>query len=438
MFNQKLKRKLAELNDALLSQQAIAAAIDRSNAVVHFDVQGKLIKANQNFLQVMGYQTLDQLLGRPHSMFCEQAMVASPEYRQFWENLQRGSFFSGRVKRLNAQGKVVWLEATYNPVLDSTGRVSSIVKIATDITDEVMSALRDQATLAALDRAMAMIEFSPTGEVLAANGNFLRAMDYRLEEIVGKHHRIFCDQTFVASPEYEQLWRTLRNGQFYSGQVVRISGQGRRVFLEASYNPVLDENGKTISVVKFATDITQQVELIQKERDSALFALSTSEQTQALSDSGVGHILKSVDDIQNMAESMSRASINIQGLGERSQEITSIVQTIKDIADQTNLLALNAAIEAARAGETGRGFAVVADEVRKLAERTTLSTVKIAGMVDDIQRQTGMAVDNMAQLLSQAEQSVSHTRAAGDTMQEIREGALKVVQAISQFAHLKI
>lgn len=190
---------------------------------------------------------------------------------------------------------MVWLEATYNPVLDSTGRVSSIVKIATDITDEVMSALRDQATLAALDRAMAMIEFSPTGEVLAANGNFLCAMDYRLEEIVGKHHRIFCDQTFVASPEYEQLWRTLRNGQFYSGQVVRISGQGRRVFLEASYNPVLDENGKTISVVKFATDITQQVELIQKERDSALFALSTSEQTQALSDSGVGHMPTSTE-----------------------------------------------------------------------------------------------------------------------------------------------
>jgi methyl-accepting chemotaxis protein len=270
-----------------------------------------------------------------------------------------------------------------------------------------------------------------------ANDNFLQAMGYRQDDIQGKHHRIFCDSSFSNSPEYEQFWRTLRSGQFFSDQIERLTSRGERLFLEASYNPVLDEDGKVISIVKFATDISSKVLQVQKERDTALFALTTSQQTQQLSDNGVNNIQQNVADIRTMANSIEQASLNIQTLGDRSQAITSIVQTIKDIADQTNLLALNAAIEAARAGETGRGFAVVADEVRKLAERTSSSTAEIAGMVGDIQQQTRTAVSNMDQLLGQARHSVELTQNAGDTMQQIRDGAEKVVQAIGQFAHLK-
>lgn len=190
-------------------------------------------------------------------------------------------------------------------------------------------------------------------------------------------------------------------------------------------------------MVKFATDITDKVLQVQKERDSATFALNSSQQTRALSNEGVQNIQKSVADIRTMADSIEQAGHNIQALGERSQAITSIVQTIKDIADQTNLLALNAAIEAARAGETGRGFAVVADEVRKLAERTASSTAEIATMVGDIQQQTRTAVNNMDQLLVQARDSVQLTQGAGETMLHIREGAEKVVEAIGQLAYLK-
>lgn len=438
MFNKHLKQEILTLKSEVAACKAVDAAINRSNAIVRFDLDGKVTDANPNFLRVMGFKSPTEVVGKLHRIFCEPSFVASEEYRKLWDDLRQGKFFSGRIKRIGSQGQDIWLDATYNPILDDEGKVTGIIKIATDVTDRVNSGAKDRAILSALNRSMAMIEFTPEGQVVTANENFLKAMEYRIEDIRGKSHRAFCESEFVNSSEYDQMWRTLRDGNFFSGQIVRVSGRGRRVFLEASYNPIFDEDGKVTGVVKFATDITDNVLLIQKERDSALFALTTSEQTQALSDSGVGNIIKSVDDIHKIADSIAQAGTNIQGLGERSQEITSIVQTIKDIADQTNLLALNAAIEAARAGETGRGFAVVADEVRKLAERTTSSTTEIAGMVDDIQRQTKMAVDNMEQLLSQARESVHNTQAAGDTMQEIREGAKKVVQAISQFAHMKV
>ena len=437
MFNKHLKQEISSLNAALAKHKAIEAAIDRSNAIVQFDLEARVIAANQNFLHTLGYSSLEQIAGKPHSTFCDAATVASNDYRQFWDALRRGEFFSGRIKRIGAQGQVLWLEATYNPILDNDGKVSGFIKFATNITPRVMAAARDRATLAALNRAMAVIEFTPDGQITQANDNFLQVMGYRLDEIKGKHHRIFCDGSYSNSPEYEQLWRTLRSGQFFSGQIERLTSRGERLYLEASYNPVFDEDGKVISVMKFATDITEKVLQVQKERDSAMFALTTSQQTQALSDSGVNNILQSVADIRAMASSIEQAGHNIQALGERSQAITSIVQTIKDIADQTNLLALNAAIEAARAGEMGRGFAVVADEVRKLAERTSSSTAEIAGMVGDIQQQTRTAVSNMDQLLEQARGSVALTQGAGDTMQQIREGAEKVVHAIGQFAHLK-
>jgi len=422
MFNKHLKQDIARLQAELAQHHAISAAITRSNAVVRFDLEGKVIEANQNFLHTLGYDNLSQVIGKPHSVFCDAATVASPDYRQFWDKLRRGDFFSGRIKRVTASGETVWLEATYNPILDA---------------QSVQLAARNSAILAALNRGMAVIEFTPDGQIVHANDNFLQTMGYRQEDIQGKHHRIFCDSTYAASADYEQLWRTLGSGQFFAGQIERLGRNGQKLYLEASYNPVLDENGKVSGVVKFATDITDKVLQVQKERDSATFALNSSQQTRALSNEGVQNIQKSVADIRTMADSIEQAGHNIQALGERSQAITSIVQTIKDIADQTNLLALNAAIEAARAGETGRGFAVVADEVRKLAERTASSTAEIATMVGDIQQQTRTAVNNMDQLLVQARDSVQLTQGAGETMLHIREGAEKVVEAIGQFAYLK-
>jgi methyl-accepting chemotaxis protein len=290
--------------------------------------------------------------------------------------------------------------------------------------------------LEAINRSMATIEFKPDGSILTANDNFLGVLGYRLDDIRNKHHRMFCDAAFIGSPDYERLWSQLRSGQIVAGRMKRIARDGHDVWLEASYNPVFDDAGHVISVIKFATDITASVQQQQREHDSALFAFTSSQQTQNWSEAGVATIQKSVDEIRAMASSIEEGSHNVQALGERSEHITSIVQTIKEIADQTNLLALNAAIEAARAGETGRGFAVVADEVRKLAERTASSTAEIAGMVGGIQQQTHTAVSQMDHILKQAHSSVELARSTGETMGQIREAAQSVVGAISKLTEI--
>ncbi|AVY94197.1 methyl-accepting chemotaxis protein [Microvirgula curvata] len=438
MFNNKLKQACAALQQQVDEQAAIMQALDRASAIITFDPDTTVLSANANFLRTLGYRDSEEVVGRKHATFCLPEDAASPAYRQFWERLKRGESFSGRVRRKAADGRIVWLEASYNPILDPTGRVVRYMKFATDITASVDAEAVMQAKLNAIDRAMAVIEFAPDGLVRDANDNFLNVMGYRLDDIRGKHHRLFCEDEFTASAEYQAFWHNLASGKLFSGQIKRIARDGTPRWLEASYNPVFGSDGRTvISVIKFASDVTANVLQQQQESESARFAYRVSQDTLSMSNSAVDSIRLNVDEIQKMADSIGQAGENVQALGARSGQITSIVQTIRDIADQTNLLALNAAIEAARAGETGRGFAVVADEVRKLAERTASSTAEIGAMVSEIQQRTRTAVSHMEQVQAQVGQSVSLTEATGATMNRISEGARSVVDAIGQYATLK-
>ena len=435
MFNTRLEQAHVALQQQLTEYQAERTALARSMAMVRFDRDGKVIEANPQFLSTLGYAQASEVLGKPHSQFCLREETASPAYQQFWDRLRRGEPFCGRVRRQAADGHVVWLEATYAPVLDAQGAVESYLKLAADITPQVEAEASQRARLNAINRAMAVIEFTPDGTVVDANDNFLATLGYRLEDIKGRHHRMFCDSQFAQSAEYQHHWQQLARGEFFTGQIKRIAKDGSVRWLEASYNPVFGTDGKTVtSVIKFASDITARVQAQRKESESARFAYGVAQETAELSHTGSDTVRRNVGAIEDMAGSIEEAGRNVQALGERSEQITSIVQTIKDIADQTNLLALNAAIEAARAGETGRGFAVVADEVRKLAERTAASTAEISKMVSDIQQQTTQAVDNMSAIQQQANHSVTLTRESGETLAQILEGARSVVKAISQYA----
>ena len=435
MFNTRLEQAHVALQQQLTEYQAERTALARSMAMVRFDRDGKVIEANPQFLSTLGYAQASEVLGKPHSQFCLREETASPAYQQFWDRLRRGEPFCGRVRRQAADGHVVWLEATYAPVLDAQGAVESYLKLAADITPQVEAEASQRARLNAINRAMAVIEFTPDGTVVDANDNFLATLGYRLEDIKGRHHRMFCDSQFAQSAEYQHHWQQLARGEFFTGQIKRIAKDGSVRWLEASYNPVFGTDGKTVtSVIKFASDITARVQAQRKESESARFAYGVAQETAELSHTGSDTVRRNVGAIEDMAGSIEEAGRNVQALGERSEQITSIVQTIKDIADQTNMLALNAAIEAARAGETGRGFAVVADEVRKLAERTAASTAEISKMVSDIQQQTTQAVDNMSAIQQQANHSVTLTRESGETLAQILEGARSVVKAISQYA----
>jgi methyl-accepting chemotaxis protein len=429
--SRKIQQDLAVAEQTIVRQKAVLDAIDRSMARIEFRPDGSIVGANANFLSTMGYSA-EEIVGQHHRIFCDSTYANSADYAAFWQRLNRGEFVSGRFKRLNKQRRPVWLEASYNPVIDSKGALLGVVKVATDITAKVQEEQDREARLTAIDRSMAIIEFDLQGNILTANENFLRTMRYSLADLRGRHHRLFCDAETAGSKAYEDFWRRLANGQLESGRYSRLAADGRVVWLEASYNPVLDADGKPYKVIKFASDITAQLERVQTEIRNADEALDISRENENLSNRGAEVIEQAASKMHEIADCAKSASAIIEDLGQQSSQITSIVKTIREIADQTNLLALNAAIEAARAGEQGRGFAVVADEVRKLAERTSNSTSEISGMIDKVQVGTRSAVASMATTLKQAEESVDLAKQAASSIGTIREGARRVVQVVEE------
>ncbi|THV23158.1 methyl-accepting chemotaxis protein [Peteryoungia ipomoeae] len=240
--------------------RAVLAALDKSQAVIEFDPTGKILGANENFCKTLGYP-LEDIVGKHHSLFVAKDFAQSAEYRDFWTRLAKGEFFSAQYKRFGKGGKVVWIEASYNPVLKN-GKVQKVVKFATDITERKLAELDSRGKLTALSRVQASIEFTPEGTILTANDNFLHAMGYRLDEIVGKHHQIFCEKAYASSPDYQQFWQDLRSGSFKSSEFTRLTKAGEPIFIQASYNPVFDEDGQVIKVVKFATDVTGRVRAV--------------------------------------------------------------------------------------------------------------------------------------------------------------------------------
>ena len=432
MFNSHLKQTLAHCQLQLADAAATLAALDRSMALIEFQPDGTILNANSNFLSLMGY-TLAEVRGQHHRLFCEPGQSSSREYSEFWRRLASGEFVSERFLRRDKQGREIWLEGSYNPVLSASGRVEKVVKIAADISAQVRMEQEQNSLINAINRSMAMIEFNLQGEVLSANDNFLNTMGYRLEDIRGKHHRLFCNREEADSAGYKSFWAQLNRGEYVSGRFQRVGRNGQPIWLRATYNPVFDSNGKLYKVVKFASDVTEQVQHQEAESRAARIAYDTALQTDATAQQGAQVVQHTVEVMQGIAGELNRAAEGISAVSEQSEMISSIVQTIRGIAEQTNLLALNAAIEAARAGEQGRGFAVVADEVRSLAGRTSQATVEIVEVVRRNHELAQDAVNSMDASKDKAEQGVHLANEAGAVILEIQEGARRVVDAISQF-----
>ncbi|WP_309137534.1 methyl-accepting chemotaxis protein [Pseudomonas syringae USA007] len=433
MFGNKNKAELTAMKAEVDGLKGLTSALEKSMAVVELGLDGKILRANDNFLATMGYRA-DELTSKTHRDFCEPEVLRSREYADLWASLKAGKFISGTFKRINKQGHSVWLEASYNPVTDTQGKVVKVVKYALDVTRRVMLENETNSKLAAVDRAMAVCEFEPNGNVITANANFLHVMGYALAEIKGKHHRSFCEPSLVNSPEYSEFWRKLNNGEFIGDQFKRLGKNGRVVWLEATYNPVFDVDGKLYKIVKFASDITARVEKQEADAHGASRAYHISAETEKVAEQGTLVIQETAREMRQIAENIGASAKLVGQLGDRSEQITAIVNTIRGIADQTNLLALNAAIEAARAGDQGRGFAVVADEVRQLAGRTSGSTAEIAEMIGKILAETREAVASMDATQEGAIRGVTLADQAGQVIVQIRDGASDAVEAVNMFA----
>ena len=433
-------------------------ALRKSQAIIEFEMDGTIITANENFLEPMGY-TLQEVQGQPHSMFVDPAYRVSSEYRDFWDRLNRGEFVQGEYRRLGKDGRVVWIQGSYTPIQSENGQPVKVIKYATDVTAQKLRNADFESQLDAIHKSQAVIEFDMDGTIVDANDLFLNAMGYTLDEVKGRHHRMFVDAEMQNSADYSEFWAALNRGEFINGEYRRVDKAGNDVWIQGAYNPIFDLNGQPCKVVKYATDVTQRVkleretkerrtrtvELVHEVIESAnQFAegarviaessgnLSEGAQSQAAS---VEEMTAAVEEMSNAIQVISESStksrdqaaktaeiaseasstrneaVEAMALIEKSSEqITDIIQVISEIASQTNLLALNAAIEAARAGEHGLGFAVVADEVRKLAERSSEAAKEIAQLIKESSRR----VSEGAELSDKVGQSLSEIGAAVD------------------------
>ena len=439
-----------KMNNEFLGQ---LTAIDKAMAVIEFNLDGTIAKANDNFLKTMGYD-LSDIQGKHHAMFCDKDYANSAEYKNFWEKLRKGEFESGEYRRFGKGGKEVWISASYAPILDLSGKPYKVIKYASDVSQQK---LKDQE-LSAISRTQAVINFNLDGTIMDANENFLKTTGYKIEEIKGRHHSMFCDSDYVNSREYRDFWFQLNNGKFKTGQFPRFTKEGKSIWLNASYNPVTDLSGKVFKIVKYATDITEEknnvISITQTIADTTLditaaatqlgatsqVLMQSASQTQEKSAQANDLADKVSDSFEILKEQFNLLNAQISGikansksssqktklgyelahdakskmesLSQNTHEISAVLKVIGLIAQQTNLLALNATIEAARAGEAGKGFAVVASEVKELAKQTAKATEEIFDKISNIQKSTDKTLESIVRI----SESVSEIKTLADTI----------------------
>jgi len=420
-------------------------AIERAQCIVEFDLSGKILTANKNFLELTGY-TLDEIRGHHHRMFVDSEYASSAQYQNFWERLGRGEHDVGEYQRMGKGGREVWLQATYNPVFDPHGNPIKIVKFATDITEAKLTNAEYQAKVEAMDRGQIVIEFDLEGNVLGANRNFLKAMGYTMRELEGQHHSSFCTAEYIQSEDYRDFWISLGEGKLLSGRFHRVGKYNRTVWIQATYNPIIDLNGKVVKVVKYAYDVTKEVQL---EKALTQRSLEMSKEVAKLMLS-IGEVARNSDEAGMVASESAGAaksgstalteSINsIKRIQTSSEQVREIVDIITEISSQTNLLAFNAAIEAARAGEHGVGFSVVATEVRKLAERSADAAGQISALINNAvaEVRTGAEVSAQAassfeSIISQVQELTSYVDKISEKTTEQRDSMDMVTQIINE------
>ena len=467
-------------------ENAQLSALHNNYAVISFTPNGTILNANKNFLNALGY-SLVEVVGKHHRMFCDSSYISSKAYEEFWEKLAKGETQTAEFKRIKKDGSTIFIQASYNPIKDSNGRVYEVVKFAQDITQKKLETLDYLGQLSAISKSQAVIEFNMDGTIIRANDNFLNTVGYSLNEIVGKHHSIFCEENYKNSNEYLEFWKKLNNGNFDTGEYLRFGKNGKKVWISASYNPIFDIDGKPFKVVKYATDITAKKNMIFEIGEniqnltSSLNHLSSASQVMSqnakISMDGSAEVTVSIEQISQATSELSErieamlSSINAianessQGekiaieareqskattnamleLDKESEKIGETINIITQIAFQTNILSLNAAVEAATAGEAGKGFAVVAQEVRNLASRSDEAAKEITHAVQLIQNLIKNSldsinkIDNTVEEISTMSSNISTSISQQQSISnELASTALEVSQSINEVTNTMI
>lgn len=412
-------------------------AFDKSQAMVEFQMDGTVNWANQNFLDVVGYK-LSEVQGRHHSMFVDEAQASGQHYRRFWERLNHGEFVSDVFKRRSKSGQEVWIQASYNPIMDSSGRPVKVVKLATDVTQERLRAADHKGQLEAISKSQAVVEFDLDGTILSANDNFLQTIGYTASEVEGRHHRMFVGVEYASSPEYRRFWEDLRRGEYVAAEFERIGKNGRMVWIQASYNPIFDLNGKPFKVVKFATDVTAQVMAKRKEQEDArelqqkvdqlltdVKEAAKGDMTREISvkgDDAAGQIGQGLSEfLASLHASLSRISSSIGELGEAGVNLTSVATQMASSADRSKVRAENAS--------------QVCHDVNQNIQQVATAAEEMATSIREIASNVNQAAKVANAAVEEANETNRTITKLGESSREIGK-VIKVITTIAQQTNL--